>query len=81
MIEVCYKSKTTSRVHSVQCDAINITKEHIECVSLYNDIKVRIEDVNQTINIKGSRYYIFRCTIIDDSLLISDRIPGVFEHE
>lgn len=79
MIEVCYKSKTTNRVHTVQCDAINITKEHIECVSLSNDIKVRIEDINHTINIKVTRYYIFRCTIIDDSLLISDRIKGVFD--
>ena len=42
-------------------------------MSLSNDIKVNIEDVNQTINIKGSLYYIFRCTIIDDSLLISDK--------
>lgn len=73
MIEVCYKSKTTCRVHTVQCDSINITKEHIECMSLSNDIKVNIEDVDQTINIKGSLYYIFRCTIIDDSLLISEK--------
>lgn len=72
MIEICYKSKTTSRIHTIQCDAINITREHIECMSLSNNIKVNIEDVNQTINIKGSLYYIFRNTIIDDSLLISD---------
>ena len=73
MMEVCYKSKTTNRVHTVYCDAINITQEHIECMSLSNDIKVNIEDVNQTINIKGSLYYIFRCTIIDDSLLITEK--------
>lgn len=73
MMEVCYKSKTTNRVHTVQCDAINITQEHIECMSLSNDIKVKIEDVNQTINIKGSLYYIFCCTIIDDSLLIQEK--------
>lgn len=73
MMEVCYKSKTTNRVHTVYCDAINITLEHIECMSLSNDIKVNIEDVNQTINIKGSLYYIFRCTIIDDSLLITEK--------
>lgn len=72
MMDVCYKSKTTNRVHTVQCDAINITQEHIECMSLSNDIKVNIEDVNQTINIKVSLYYIFRCTIIDDSLFITE---------
>jgi hypothetical protein len=72
-MEVCYKSKTTNRVHTVQCDAINITQEHIECMSLSNNITVKIEDVNQTINIKESLYYIFRCTIIDDSLLISEK--------
>lgn len=81
MIEVRYKSKTTCRVHTVQCDVINITHEHIECGSLSNSIKVNIEDVNQAINIKGSRYYIFRCTIIDDSLLISDHIEGIHEGE
>lgn len=72
MIEVCYKSNTTFRLHTVQCDSISITREHIECMSLSNEIKVNIEDVNQTINIKSSLYYIFRNTIIDDSLLISD---------
>ena len=70
MIEVRYKSKTTNCIHTVQCDAINITRGHIRCIAVSNDIKVNIEGVNQTINITGGLYYIFRCTIIDDSLSI-----------
>ena len=73
MIEVRYKSRTTQRTHIIQCDKIRTTYEHIECISLSNSIKVNIEDVNQTITIKGSIYYIFRCTIIDDSLLITEK--------
>ena len=73
MIEVRYKSKTTNCIHTVQCDAINITQENIVCMSGFEDIKVNIENVNQTINIKSSLYYIFRCTIIDDSLSISEK--------
>ena len=74
MIEVCYKSKTTQRIHTVQCDKINITNEHIECISYSDMIRVNIEDVNQKIEIKRAIYYIFRCTIIDDSLTISEHI-------
>ncbi len=81
MIEVRYKSKTTQRIHTVQCDKINITNEHIECVSFSDIIRVNIEDVNQMIEIPRSIYYIFRCTIIDDSLSISERIEGVFEDD
>lgn len=79
MIEVRYKSRTTQRIHTIQCDKINITNEHIECASFSDMIKVNIEDVNQTIEILRAIYYIFRCTIIDDSLLISECIKGVFE--
>lgn len=74
MIEVCYKSKTTQRIHTVQCDKINITNEHIECISYSDMIRVNIEDVNQKIEINRAIYYIFRCTIIDDSLTISEHI-------
>lgn len=77
MIEVRYKSKSTNCMHTVQCDAINITHEHIECMSGFEDIKVNIENVNQTINIKSSLYYIFRCVIIDDSLTISEIKRGI----
>ncbi len=79
MIEVRYKSRTTQRIQTVQCDKINITHEHIECISFSDMIRVNIEDVNQTIEINRPIYYIFRCTIIDDSLSISERITGVFE--
>lgn len=79
MIEVRYKSRTTQRIHTIQCDKINITNEHIECVSFSDIIRVNIEDVNQMIEIPRAIYYIFRCTIIDDSLSISERIKGVFE--
>lgn len=72
MIEVRYKSKTTQRIHTVQCDKIDITYEHIECISFSDNIKLKIEDVNQVIEIPRSIYYIFRCTIIDDSLSISE---------
>lgn len=81
MIEVRYKSRTTQRIHTIQCDKINITHEHIECASFSDMIKVNIEDVNQTIEIPRAIYYIFRCTIIDDSLSISERIKGVFEDD
>lgn len=72
MIEVRFKSKTTQRIHVVRCDKINITDEHIECISFSDMIKIGIEDVNQKIDINRSIYYIFRCTIIDDSLTISE---------
>lgn len=74
MIEVRYKSRTTQRIHTIQCDKINITNEHIECVSLSDIIRVNIEDVNQMIEIPRAIYYIFRNTIIDDSLSISEYI-------
>lgn len=74
MMEVCYKSKTTNRIHTIQCDKINITNEHIECISFSDIIRVNIEDVNQMIEIPRAIYYIFRNTIIDDSLSISEHI-------
>ena len=79
MIEVRYKSKTMQRIHTIQCDKINITYEHIECISFSDNIKVNIEDVNQIIEIPRSIYYIFRCTIIDDSLSISEYIEELHE--
>lgn len=80
MIEVRYKSKTTQRIHTVQCDKINITDEHIECISFSDMIKIKIEDINHYIDINRSIYYIFRCTIIDDSLSVSEIITGLFDN-
>ena len=73
MIEVRYKSKTTQCMQTVQCDMINITDHHIRCVSFSDMIKIKIEDVGHNIEINRSIYYIFRCTIADDSLSISEK--------